>query len=275
MDLPTHPLRLEAEQVEDLARHFSAFRHDVNGCLALVVAATELIRYNASVVTRMAGTLIEQPARIAGKTREFAMHCERVLGMRKDDGPAWYLDMWKRYNAAAGEPHAPVSVAPEDAKRLHSDLLLFAKELSQLGFTVSGASSLTAANPMLSDEVSRTAVDQLPKVSKKFADFAESLERTLQIDPPPAKRLLSGAPTGAITLSPEQVALFHRRLENLQRDVAEHLASLVELSRLARENPALIPARAQEFALQPPKLSEEVGRFATEFDRTFGIVRAV
>lgn len=274
MDLPTHPLILEAEQVEDLARHFSAFRHDVNGCLALVVAATELIRYNASVVNRMASTLIEQPSRIAGKTREFASQCERALGMRKEDEPSWYLDMWKRYNAAAGDPSSSISLSAEEGKRLHGELLAMAKELSQLAFTVSGASSLTSANPLLSDEVTRTAAEQLPKVTRKFATFADAFEAAMRIEPPAPKRLISGAPSGSITLAPEDVALFHRRLENLQRDIAEHLAPLVELSRLARENPAGIPARAQEFAQQPPKLSEEINRFATDFDRTFQIVRA-
>ena len=102
MDLPTQSVMLEVPQVEDLTRHFSSFRHDVNGCLALVVAATELIRYNPDVVKRMAQTLVEQPPKIAGKVREFVEQCERALGLRAATEAAWYPALWKRANLAAG-----------------------------------------------------------------------------------------------------------------------------------------------------------------------------
>ena len=84
----------------------------------------------------------------------------------------------------------------------------------------------------------------------------------------------SGAPAGPVTLSADRVALFHRKLTNLQRDMAEHLKPLLELSRMARNNPAEVQTRATEFAQQPPKISSEVSRFSTEFDSTFGIVRS-
>src|ERR1043165_8018488 len=103
MALPTQPVHLGVAEVEELAQHLSSFRHDVNGCLSLVVAATELIRYTPDVVLRMRATLVEQPPRIAGKTQEFAQECERVLGIRPVDEASWYREMWKRNNAPPAE----------------------------------------------------------------------------------------------------------------------------------------------------------------------------
>ena len=79
MDSLAQPVTLDVPQGEELSRHFSSFRHDVNGCLALVVAATELIRYNPSVVKRMTATLAEQPPKIAGKVRELVEAFATIL----------------------------------------------------------------------------------------------------------------------------------------------------------------------------------------------------
>ena len=39
MGLPAHPVTLTVEQIEDLNRKLSTLRHDINGDLALIVAA--------------------------------------------------------------------------------------------------------------------------------------------------------------------------------------------------------------------------------------------
>src|SRR5436190_22915028 len=101
VSLPSQSVSLTVPQVEELSRHFSAFRHDVNGCLALVVAATELIRYNPEVVKRMSGTLLEQPPKIAGKVNEFVSECERVLTIRDTKEATWYPATWHWVNALA------------------------------------------------------------------------------------------------------------------------------------------------------------------------------
>jgi hypothetical protein len=273
MGLPTEPIWIDVPQVEELARHFSSFRHDVNGCLSLIVAATELIRYNPDVVRRMAATLVEQPPKIAGKTAEFVAECERVLGIRPESDPSWYRDAWKRNNAAPGEPARPATVSVETARNLHGELLQLAKEIMQSAFIVSGNKALAEADPVAASDVPLTAVEQLSKLTRKFDQFAVALEEALGIHAPPPRRLASGSPSGPVTLRPEQVALFQRRITNLQRDMIEHLKPLLELSRLARLNPKEVQARASEFSQQPPKISAEVANFATEFDEIFGIVR--
>lgn len=273
MGLPTEPIWLDVPQVEELARHFSSFRHDVNGCLSLVVAATELIRYNPDVVKRMAATLVEQPPRIAGKTAEFAAECERILGVRPANEASWYRDSWKRNNAAPGEPTGPATVSVETAKNLHGELLQLGKEIMQFSFIVAGNRVLVEAEPGAAVDLGTTATDQLAKITKKFDQLADALEQAVGINPPAPRRLASGSPSGPVTLSPDQIALFHRRLVNLQRDMAEHLRPLLELSRLARTAPKEVQTRAGDFAQQPPKISAEVASFATVFDETFGIVR--
>lgn len=274
MALPTEPMTLDVAQVEELGRHFSSFRHDVNGCLSLIVAATELIRYSPDVVKRMSATLVEQPPRIAGKTYEFIGECERVLGIRATNEPSWYRDMWKRHNAGPADPQSEIGLTADAAKELHTELLALGKELMQTGFIVSGVSVIAGCNQTAAGDVAITGAEQLNKLAKKFDHFVTLFEQTLRLSAPAPRRLASGSPSGPVTLSPERIALFHRKLTNLQRDMAEHLEPLLELSRLARTNPAEVQARATEFAQQPPKISSEVSRFSTEFDSTFGIVRA-
>jgi hypothetical protein len=273
MALPTEPITLSVAQIEELSRHFSSFRHDVNGCLSLVVAATELIRYNPSVVQRMAATLVEQPPRIAGKVSEFVEECERTLTMRAPDS-SWHAALWKRSNLVAGAPAQPVTLAPADAKSLHSELVQLGKELTQLGFMVSGVRALAALDAANGAESMPSLADQFFKVVTKYEQTATKFETTLKIEDAGTRRLASGAPSGPVTLTPEQVSLFHRRLLNLQRDMQEHLGPLLELSRLARSGPQQLQARAGDFAQQPPKISAEMTNFGTEFDKTFGIVRA-
>jgi hypothetical protein len=222
----------------------------------------------------MSATLIEQPPRIAGKTYEFIAECERTLGIRPASEPSWYRDMWKRHNAGSAEPESEIALTADAAKELHAELLALGKELMQTGFIVSGASVIAGCNQVAAGDVAITGAEQLNKLAKKFDHFATLFEQTLRLSAPPPRRLSSGTPSGPVTFSPERIALFHRKLMNLQRDISEHLEPLLELSRLARTDPAQVQARAAEFAQQPPKISSEVSRFSTEFDAAFEMVRA-
>ncbi len=272
MALPTEPITLSVAQTEELARHFSSFRHDVNGCLSLIVAATELIRYNPAVVTRMAGTLVEQPPKIAGKVSEFVEECERELTIRPAT-PSWHSALWKRANVVAGAPGQPVTVVPADVKSLHSELVQLGKELTQLGFMVSGVRSLAALDAVSGAEAMPCVADQFAKAVAKYELTATKFESTLKIEETGMRRLATGTPSGPITLTPEQVALFHRRLLNLQGDIHGHLGPLLELSRMARHTPEQLQSGSGEFAQQPTKISGEITTFGDEFDKTFGIVR--
>jgi len=274
MDLPTQAVTLDVPQVEELARHFSSLRHDVNGCLALVVAATELIRYNPKVLTRMSGTLVEQPPRIAGKIREFVEQCERTLGLRPATEVSWYPALWKRTNHVSGPTPGAAALTAEQTKALQNDLMQTARELAQLGFFISGARALNALDPVNGGDVLPNVADQFTKAAVKFEALTTRFDEVAQVPESTPRRALGGTPTQPVTLTPDELALFHRRLTGFQRDMQGHLVPLVELSRLARQNPQLLVPRAGEFSEASPKISGEMSAFALEFDRAFRIPRA-
>ncbi|MDB6030931.1 MAG: hypothetical protein JWM16_1269 [Verrucomicrobiales bacterium] len=83
MGLPEQPVTLTAEQVAELNKLLSTMRHDINGDLALIVAAAELIKLNPDITTRMLATLLEQPSKIRDKADKFSHAFEKALGITK------------------------------------------------------------------------------------------------------------------------------------------------------------------------------------------------
>ena len=77
------PVSLTAEQVEELAKKLSTMRHDINNYLALITAASELIRYKPEMYERMMTTLGEQPQKILDSLARFSSEFETLLGMKK------------------------------------------------------------------------------------------------------------------------------------------------------------------------------------------------
>ncbi len=83
MALPTEPVTLSTEQLEALHRKLSTLRHDINGDLALVVAAAELIKLNPDLLQRMLSTLLEQPPKIREKLDRFSLDLEKTVGISR------------------------------------------------------------------------------------------------------------------------------------------------------------------------------------------------
>ncbi len=81
MGLPTEPVSVSVQQLEELKKRLSTLRHDVNGDLALVVASAELIKLNPDSAPRMLATLLEQPPKIREKLDKFSAELEKVLGI--------------------------------------------------------------------------------------------------------------------------------------------------------------------------------------------------
>ena len=79
MRLPSQPVTLAVEQVDQLNKNLSAMRHDINGSLSLIVAALELIRHKPQTAERMMATLAEQPARITASLAKFTSEFEQAL----------------------------------------------------------------------------------------------------------------------------------------------------------------------------------------------------
>jgi hypothetical protein len=120
MALPTGPVTLKVEELDQLNRKLSDMRHDVNNHLSLIVAALELIRYKTKKsavletwdhlktsdagsgldrallqdfdkklreqleqTDKMVVTLSEQPARVTEAIRRFSAEFERALGITR------------------------------------------------------------------------------------------------------------------------------------------------------------------------------------------------
>src|SRR6266404_2949461 len=83
MALPTEPVTLSVQQLEELNRKLSTLRHDINGDLALVVAAAELIKLNPDILQRMLSTLLEQPPKIRDRVDRFSAEFEKALGITR------------------------------------------------------------------------------------------------------------------------------------------------------------------------------------------------
>ncbi len=79
--MPSQPVTLTPEAIEELNRNLSTMRHDINGSLSLMVAALELIRYRPQTAERMMTTLGEQPAKITASLAKFTTEFERALGI--------------------------------------------------------------------------------------------------------------------------------------------------------------------------------------------------
>lgn len=272
MSLPTQPVTLDVAQIDELSQHFSFFRHDVNNSVGMIGAAAELVRYSPQAAQRWAATVVEQPPRISGKTREFIFEVRRIIGLRKADEPSWYRDLWPRSNAAPTEAAANVTCNADAVKALYLELIQLHKEISLLAFAVSGVESMADRDASWIPDMAAGATEQSGKVARKFNQFAELFEKRFGITSMP-HRLLTGVPGKVITLVPDQIALLDRRLASLENDIQGHLTPLLELSRLARTTPAQLSTRSAELAPHAPKISAVIQKFGADFDDTFGIQR--
>ena len=84
MGSPANSVTLSTEQIDDLVRKLSKVRHNINNNLAMVVAATELIKVNAEMVPRMSTTLMEQPPKISNELKQFTAEFNKILGLSQE-----------------------------------------------------------------------------------------------------------------------------------------------------------------------------------------------
>lgn len=68
------------DAIAELNRKLSVMRHNVNNHLALVVAASELIRRKPEMAPRLIENILQQPERITSEIREFSEAFAVTLG---------------------------------------------------------------------------------------------------------------------------------------------------------------------------------------------------
>jgi hypothetical protein len=84
MGLPTTPVTLAPDQIADLNRRLSMMRHNINNQLALIVAASELIRRKPEMLPRLIENILQQPDRVTQEMRDFSEEFEAALGIVRE-----------------------------------------------------------------------------------------------------------------------------------------------------------------------------------------------
>jgi len=92
VNLPSAPVTLSVQQIEELYQHLSELRHDINNDLSKIVGTAELIKLELGRFVPEAAKptpksleriplLLEQPKHIARKLEDFSRELEGVLGI--------------------------------------------------------------------------------------------------------------------------------------------------------------------------------------------------
>ena len=80
---PGGPVTLSEEEILALHQKLRDMRHDVNGRLANIVAAAELIRMRPEATAERLKLLLEQPHKAAESIAEFSKAFEGILGLTR------------------------------------------------------------------------------------------------------------------------------------------------------------------------------------------------
>jgi hypothetical protein len=75
------PVTLTEEQITTLHNELRTMRHDVNGRLANIVAAAELIRLRPETTAERLRVLLQQPHKAAESIAKFSHDFEKLLGL--------------------------------------------------------------------------------------------------------------------------------------------------------------------------------------------------
>ena len=83
MELPGQPVTLSVEQVAELNKQLSNFRHDINNNLALIAAGLEVMQTKPHMAERMLAAVKEQPPKIVEAIAKFAAEFDKALGIKR------------------------------------------------------------------------------------------------------------------------------------------------------------------------------------------------
>jgi hypothetical protein len=83
MELPGQAVTLSVEQIAELNKQLSNFRHDVNNNLALIIAGLEVLQTKPHLAERMMATVREQPPKIVASLTKFAAELDQALGIKR------------------------------------------------------------------------------------------------------------------------------------------------------------------------------------------------
>ena len=81
---PSGPVALNEEQIVALHEKLRTMRHDVNGRLANIVAAAELMRLRPESTAERLQMLLDQPHKAAESIAEFSRVFEELFGLKRE-----------------------------------------------------------------------------------------------------------------------------------------------------------------------------------------------
>ncbi|HEV8541005.1 MAG TPA: hypothetical protein VGR78_01325 [Verrucomicrobiae bacterium] len=84
MGLPDKSIALSPDQIAELNGKLSVMRHNVNNHLALIVAASELIRRKPEMSQRLVENIVQQPEKIISEIRSFSNELEAAIGITRE-----------------------------------------------------------------------------------------------------------------------------------------------------------------------------------------------
>ena len=82
-----------------------------------------------------------------------------------------------------------------------------------------------------------------------------------------------GLPTTPVTLDTKQLEEFNHQLSTMRHDINNHLSLIMAALELLRKKPETTERMLVTLAEQPPKISQSMVKFSSEFERFFGITR--
>jgi hypothetical protein len=80
-------------------------------------------------------------------------------------------------------------------------------------------------------------------------------------------------PEQPVTLTVEQIADLNRKLSVMRHDVNNNLALIIAAAEVVRYKPQLAEKMMATLADQPPRISEAIAKFSTEFEKILGLKR--
>jgi hypothetical protein len=81
---PSGPVTLTEEQIMALHRRLRDMRHDVNGRMANIIAAAELMRMRPETAEERMRVLLEQPQKAAECIGHFSRDFEAAFGLNRE-----------------------------------------------------------------------------------------------------------------------------------------------------------------------------------------------
>lgn len=85
--------------------------------------------------------------------------------------------------------------------------------------------------------------------------------------------LSQSMPNAQVTLNAEQIDDLNEKLSHMRHEINNQLSLVVAAMELIRLKPELREKMIDTVSQQPPKISAEVARFSSEFERALGITR--